>query len=114
MTSVALAICGLCFGLLVVTLLAYKRGARRIEVASKCFASACFVAVWFLRADEPSTWLLLALLGCFVGDLLLLGRGSRMFAAGLAAFLLAHVLYGVVAASAALLLCYSAWRLRLN
>lgn len=91
-----IAACGLCAVAVAVALVAYRRGARAIEVAGKCVASSCFVAIWWLRDDAPSAWLLAALLGCFVGDVCLLGRSSRMFAAGLAAFLLAHLCYGAV------------------
>lgn len=87
---------GLCAVAVALTLVAYRRGARALEVVGKCVASSCFVAIWWLRDDAPSAWLLAALLGCFLGDVCLLGRSSRMFAAGLAAFLLAHLCYGAV------------------
>ncbi|MCK6530112.1 lysoplasmalogenase [Myxococcota bacterium] len=94
------------------------RGARALMWIAKPLASTGFIAL-ALSAGPPSrgygTWVVVALALSFAGDVLLIPKGSRAyFAAGLAAFLLAHVTFalafaalgvsGVAAGGASLLL----------
>jgi uncharacterized membrane protein YhhN len=75
-------------------LLAERRGRPALAVIGKSLASLGFLALGWSRLRAGSTadaWLVLGLALCLVGDLLLVGR--RLFAAGLAAFLLGHLAY---------------------
>ena len=53
------------------------------------------VLLWTLRGAESSDqkYLCTAMLGCLVGDLALMGRSERAFTIGLAAFLIAHLIF---------------------
>lgn len=82
-------------------LAAESRGARRAIWVAKTSASLGFVATALAleaAAHARGRWLLLALALCAVGDVLLLPRAARAFRAGVVAFALGHVAYGVVLA----------------
>ena len=91
-TIVLLSILAAC----VVSLLrAIRVGDRALEILSKNAASLTFVTLGALRwssGDVVGTWILAGLVFCALGDALLLGK--RTFDAGLASFLVGHVLYG--------------------
>lgn len=84
-------------------LFAEFRGARPVMWVAKPLASTGFVAL-ALSAGPPSqgygTWVVVALALSFAGDVLLIPKGSKAyFAAGLAAFLLAHVAFALAFAA---------------
>ncbi len=82
-------------------------GNDKIRAISKFMASASFVMIGLealkvsAAYESFATWILIGLVLGAVGDILLLGRSSRAFLAGLVAFLGGHVAY-IVAASRAL------------
>ncbi len=87
-----------CLALVVVgvalLLVAERRRRPILALVGKSLASLGFLALGWSRLRAGSTadaWLVLGLALCLVGDLLLVGR--RLFAAGLAAFLLGHLAY---------------------
>lgn len=89
----ALLVCvAACMGLFV----SEWRGWRWGRAACKTLASTAFVAVALQAGALGSEYgrvVLLALLLSWVGDVLLLGSRGRLFLAGIAAFLLAHVAF---------------------
>jgi len=70
----------------------------RLEWLFKPLAALCFVAL-ALHLDALQSvygrWLLAGLLLCLLGDVLLIAKSDAAFLAGLASFLLGHLLYGV-------------------
>ena len=73
---------------------AIRVGDRPVEVMSKTTASAAFVILGFMRwspGDPIDTWIIAALVLCFVGDFCLLF--DRSFDLGLISFLLGHLAY---------------------
>ncbi|MEE4661718.1 MAG: lysoplasmalogenase family protein, partial [Halieaceae bacterium] len=70
----------------------------QLEWLFKPLAALCFVAL-ALNLDALDTvygrWLLAGLLLCLLGDVLLIAKSDAAFLAGLASFLLGHLLYGV-------------------
>lgn len=64
-------------------------------VAKMSLSSAFVATALVVGALDTSwgTWLLAGLVASWLGDFALLGRGRPAFVAGLAAFLIAHVLY---------------------
>lgn len=77
-------------------LVAERRGAAFARAVCKTAASAGFVAVALALGATGSAWgrwMLAALLLGALGDVLLLGRQARAFAAGLAVFLLSHLCF---------------------
>jgi uncharacterized membrane protein YhhN len=89
--------------LVTVHLAADVRGARVLRAAGKLGASAAFVALALARGVDGSydRAILVGLALSAVGDALLLSSRRTAFLAGLAAFLLAHVAYGVAFAEVA-------------
>lgn len=71
-------------------LAAERRGSAFGMWTTKPLASACFVLLALPALDR---WLLTAIVLSFAGDLLLIPRASRVFRAGILAFLLAHVAF---------------------
>lgn len=92
MGPAATAACALACGVLVA---AEWRGPAALRVAAKLVASAAFLVVAAsVDAGRPfGSWILAGLALGAVGDAFLLGRGHRMFLAGLVAFLLGHLAY---------------------
>lgn len=85
-----------CLFALVPLLVGEFRGWWWLRAPSKVFASVCFIAFGLASGGETSVagrFGLIALALSFVGDVLLLWRHAVPFAAGLFAFLLAHVCY---------------------
>jgi uncharacterized membrane protein YhhN len=81
-----------------VLLLAELRGWERAAGLAKGAASSAFVAAALVAGATASTYgrvLLVALAFSWLGDLLLLSSEQKPFLAGLVAFLLAHVAFGV-------------------
>jgi uncharacterized membrane protein YhhN len=77
------------------------RDLARLRIAAKMTASFAFVVLG-LRAvgvTDFGTWIFAGLVCGAIGDAALLGRGSKAFMAGLAAFLAGHVLYVVAIVS---------------
>lgn len=68
----------------------------RAEWLFKPLASACFIALAVSAGAAGSDYgrlLLIGLILCMAGDVLLIARSDRAFIAGLASFLLGHLLY---------------------
>lgn len=68
----------------------------QVRIASKCVAAACFVIVGaaaLARDDAFGRWMVIGLVFGAIGDVALLGRGTRAFLVGLGAFLVGHVAY---------------------
>ena len=85
-----------CLFALVPLLVGELRGWWWLRAPSKVFASLCFIAFGLASGGETSVagrFGLVALVCSLVGDVLLLWRQTLPFAAGLFAFLLAHVAY---------------------
>jgi uncharacterized membrane protein YhhN len=83
---------------LVLHIAADRAQLRVVRALTKTAASAGFIAIAVDGGALASAWgqaLLCALGLSMLGDVLLLSRETRLFAAGLVAFLLAHVAYGV-------------------
>ncbi|MCA9637613.1 MAG: lysoplasmalogenase [Myxococcales bacterium] len=81
--------------LLVIAERSRHRGARAL---TKVLASSGFMATALAAGALESAWgqtLLVALGLSMVGDIFLISRATAMFAGGLGAFLLAHVVFGV-------------------
>jgi uncharacterized membrane protein YhhN len=85
-------ICAIACGALVAAERAGNEVARR---AAKLVASLAFVAVGALArtGNAYGDWMLAGLVLGAIGDVALLGRSRRAFAAGLGAFLLGHLAY---------------------
>jgi uncharacterized membrane protein YhhN len=98
------ALTAACFASVVVLLAADRRGSRLWRVAAKLSASTSFVLLAVALGAHRSTYgqlILGALLLGWLGDALLLSRAARAFLAGLAAFLLSHVLFAAAFVSGA-------------
>ncbi len=95
----ATAACAIACAVLVA---AERRGPAELRVGAKLAASAAFLVVGasVAGAHPFARWMLVGLGFGAIGDVLLLGRGSRAFLAGLVAFLLGHLAY--IAGAAAL------------
>ena len=83
-----------CAASLALLLVAEVKGWRLLRGVTKLICSATFVALGV--ASGGSTALIVALVLCALGDALLLARDGPVFAAGILAFLLAHVAFVVV------------------
>ena len=99
--------CLACTFFVIALLISEARGLRAGIWIFKPLASTAFVAAAVGRgalATAYGRWVLAALALSWVGDVLLIPEAQLAFTAGLGAFLLAHVLYGVafVAQGAAL------------
>ncbi len=83
-----------------ILLVGYLRNVRFLQMAAKTVASAAFLvaAMVGFQGGTVQSWAGVALVCCFVGDVLLLGTGWR-FVAGLGAFLVAHLAFAVAFAS---------------
>lgn len=96
-----------CLAAVAALLLADWRGLGWGRVLAKMAASTLFVAVALAcqaLATPYGQWVLGALLLGWVGDALLLSQAPRAFLAGLAAFLLSHLLFGAAFVSGGLAL----------
>lgn len=92
-------------------LVAERRQTRWAVMAAKPLASTGFLGA-ALAAGAPDTpygrWVLLGLALCWLGDVLLIPRGtSRAFRLGLASFLLGHMVFAVAFALRGLALPYA-------
>lgn len=94
----------------VVLVSAEWRGDARLRLVAKPMASAAFIAAALAggAASGPpfAVWIVVGLVLGAIGDVALLGAGSRAFLIGLGAFLLGHVAYVVAMATA---LAPTAW-----
>jgi len=80
------------------SLLARNRGHERLAGVLKLVAASSYVALALENGALGSVYgqlILTALLLSWLGDTFLTGSGSRAFLAGLAAFLLAHLVFGL-------------------
>jgi uncharacterized membrane protein YhhN len=71
-------------------------GKLALRAPSKVVASTAFIALAFAHGSidgAVGAWLLAALIGCWLGDVLLLGESRPMFLGGLVAFLLGHLAF---------------------
>jgi uncharacterized membrane protein YhhN len=78
--------------------LACERRFPRAEWFFKPLASACFIALALQSGaldNDFGRWLLAGLVLCMAGDVFLIAHHDRTFLAGLASFLLGHLLYVV-------------------
>jgi uncharacterized membrane protein YhhN len=99
------ALTGACLASVAVLLAADRLGSQPWRVVAKLSASTCFVLIAISLGAHRSTYgqfILGALLLGWLGDALLLSRAARAFMAGLAAFLLSHVLFAAAFVSGAL------------
>jgi len=90
---IALTVCSL-----VVLLAAIKLELQWLRAISKTLASTGFLGVAVSTGAAETVYgqlSLAALVLCWMGDVLLLGRSKGMFMAGLGVFLLGHVAFGV-------------------
>ncbi len=74
------------------------RGSRQLSWLFKPAAAACFIWLALVQGAAESTygvWLLAGLCLCMVGDILLIAASDSSFKAGLASFLLGHILYAI-------------------
>lgn len=79
-----------------VALVAHRRGRRGLYAAGKTVASAGFLAVALAGGLPDAGWartMLVALAASAVGDVVLAGRGTAAFVAGLGAFTAAHATF---------------------
>ena len=86
-------------GGLAVLLWAEKTQNAPVKAVSKAVASTAFIAEAVAFGAAETAWgrvLIVALVFCWLGDVLLLSRKDRMFLGGLVAFLLGHVGYAVM------------------
>lgn len=89
LAAVCLVACGMLVG-------ARALGADGLAAIAKLLASTAFLAVaWTAGATESryGRTVLTGLFLCWIGDMFLLGEGSRWFLSGLVAFLAGHVAY---------------------
>ncbi|WP_330946447.1 lysoplasmalogenase family protein [Thermomonas sp. LB-4] len=96
--SPVVLLAGACVAAVACLVLAEFRRSQSARVLAKLTASSAFVALaWLLGAAEShhGCWMLLAFALSWIGDLLLLSVRSRVFLAGLAAFLAAHVAFAI-------------------
>lgn len=87
-----------CLVLAIALVVAHWRQWRGAIAPLKLAASACFLAVAWLAGAAGTPYgrlVLVALVLCAIGDALLLSKRSRIFLAGLGAFLLAHAVYAL-------------------
>lgn len=95
-TAIAAALCVACLA----DWIARARGSPRLELVSKPLATGLVIALALARGGDDATAQVLvvgALFCCLAGDVLLLPSLDR-FAAGLSAFLVAHLLFLAAAA----------------
>lgn len=94
--SVVAVLAGIGAVAVAVLVVAEFRHSQPVRAAAKLVASSAFVAIaWALDAagSGHGRWLLAAFALSWVGDALLLSSRGRVFLAGLAAFLAAHVAF---------------------
>ncbi len=88
---------GICGASVVGLVLAeYRSWPLIVKVIAKMTASTCFVVLALAMGAGQSTygqWMLAGLILSWCGDAFLLGRSRRIFTAGLAAFLFAHLCF---------------------
>lgn len=96
MGTVSLLTAAACAGFVTGLLLAEQRQARVARAVCKLGASSAFIVFALSLGAASTTYgrlVLVALFLSWAGDALLLSNAQRVFTAGLAAFLLAHVAY---------------------
>ncbi len=82
----------------VVGMLVSEARLPRAEWFFKPLASACFIALALASGALETSyglWLLAGLVLCMGGDVLLIPQGDKTFTAGLASFLVGHLLYAI-------------------
>ena len=88
-----------CYGGLSMALLGEYRGSTVVSVAGKLFAASAYIAAALSLGAMSTSYGRIMLLGmgfCWLGDLFLVSRQSRiLFLAGLVSFLAGHVAYTV-------------------
>jgi uncharacterized membrane protein YhhN len=97
-------------GFLLIALLIYEqRGDQKARLTTKTVLSCLFVIVALMQASSASaysSYLIMGLIFCLMGDVFLALPGGKAFKAGLVAFLLGHLFY---IASFSNLVSFSAW-----
>lgn len=94
--NVAALLASICVLAVAVLVWAEFRRSQPVRALAKLIASSAFVAIaWQLdaAASRHGRWLLAAFVLSWIGDALLLSARSRVFLAGLFAFLAAHVAF---------------------
>lgn len=84
--------------LLLLLLFYEKREGGKSRLITKTILSSLFVSVAFLQSSslpDYSFYIVGGLLLCFIGDVCLALPGEKAFRAGLVAFLLGHIFYGI-------------------
>ena len=96
--------------ILLLLLLVYeKREEKNPRLITKTVLSCMFVWVAFLQSSslsDYSFWIRVGLAFCLIGDVCLAWPGEKAFRAGLVAFLLGHIFYGIAFSR---LIGFSAW-----
>jgi uncharacterized membrane protein YhhN len=68
-------------------------GNDTVRIYTKPMLLTLLAVVYLVSATKPNFWYVLGMFFCFVGDVLLMFKGDDFFMYGIAAFLLAHVVY---------------------
>ena len=74
-------------------------GNDTIRMYSKPMLLTLLAVVYLVSVKKPIFWYVLGMFFCFAGDVILMFNGATFFMAGIAAFLLGHVVYIKVTAS---------------
>lgn len=64
-----------------------------LETYAKPMLLTLLAVVYLVSVKKPNFWYVLGMFFCFLGDVLLMFKGANFFIYGIAAFLLAHVVY---------------------
>jgi uncharacterized membrane protein YhhN len=90
----------ICLGACASLVFAEYRALPKLRTGSKVIASAAFImlAVPAVGGGPYQSWIFVGLVLGALGDMALLGRGSRAFLGGLAAFLAGHLAYVIALA----------------
>lgn len=68
-------------------------GNEPLETYAKPMLLTLLAVVYLVSVKKPNFWYVLGMFFCFIGDVLLMFKGANFFMYGIAAFLLAHVVY---------------------
>lgn len=74
-------------------IIAIVTGNEPLETYAKPMLLTLLAVVYLVSVKKPNFWYVLGMFFCFIGDVLLMFKGANFFMYGIAAFLLAHVVY---------------------
>ena len=72
---------------------------ENLQTIAKPMLLTLLAVVYIISVKKPNLWYVLGMFFCFVGDVILMFNGANFFMAGIAAFLLGHVVYIKITAS---------------